>query len=122
MGGLKNREAPPIIQRMKRALTVAVLLACGSLAGCATAVIGSGSGSDARSAAQLASDTATSADVKARLLADASLKPLSIGVVTYLGQVTLAGEVNTSAQRDLAGKLARGVKGVKGVRNDLTVK
>lgn len=107
---------------MKHALTVVLLLACGSLAGCATAVVGSGSGSDTRSAAQLAADTATSADVKAKLLADASLKPLSIGVVTYQGQVTLAGEVNAADQRDLAGKLARGVKGVKSVRNDLTVK
>jgi osmotically-inducible protein OsmY len=107
---------------MRRTLTVALLLACGSLAGCATAVMGTGSDSDTRSAAQLAADTATSADVKAALLAAASLKPLSIGVVTYQGQVTLAGEVNTTAQRDLAGKLARGVRGVKSVRNDLTVK
>ena len=107
---------------MKRALIVATLLACGTLAGCATGVIGNSGGSDTRSATQLASDTATSADVKARLLADASLKPLSISVLTWLGQVTLAGFVNTGEQKDLAGKLARGVKGVKSVRNDLTVK
>lgn len=107
---------------MKRALTVAVLLVCGTLAGCATAVIGSGAGSDTRTSAQLAADAATTADVKAKLLADASLKPLSINVVTYLAQVTLAGHVNNTAQRDLAGKLARDVRGVKSVRNDLTVR
>jgi len=107
---------------MKRALIVTMLLACGALTGCATAVIGSGSGTDSRSSAQVAADSSTSADVKARLLADASLKPLSISVVTYLGQVTLAGNVHSAEQRDSAGRIARGVKGVKGVRNDLTVK
>lgn len=107
---------------MKPALTVALLLACGSLASCATAVMGSSGGADARTSAQMAADTAMSADVKAALLADAGLKPFSISVLTYLGQVTLAGEVNTAQQRDQAGRLARGVKGVKGVRNDLTVR
>ena len=107
---------------MRSALIVALLLACGTLAGCATAVMGNSSGGDTRSAAQLASDTATSADVKARLLADPVLKPLSISVVTYEGEVTLAGFVDSADQRDLAGKLARSVKGVKKVRNDLTVK
>jgi hyperosmotically inducible protein len=106
---------------MKRALAVALVLACGTLAGCAAAVIGGGA-TDARSATQLAADSATTADVKAKLLTDAGLKPLSISVATYAGQVTLAGYVNNAAQRQLAGKLAGGVKGVKGVRNDLTVK
>jgi hyperosmotically inducible periplasmic protein len=106
---------------MKRALTVALLLACGALTGCAAAVMASG-GNDSRSATQLAADTALTADVKAKLLTDAGLKPLSISVNTYLGQVTLAGYVNNTAQRDLAGKLAGGVKGVKSVRNELTVK
>jgi hyperosmotically inducible periplasmic protein len=107
---------------MTRALSVALLLAFGPLAGCATAVIGSSGSADTRSSAQMAADTATTADVKAKLLADASLKPLSINVQTYLGQVTLAGFVNTAQQRDLAGQLARGVKGVKSIRNDLTVR
>jgi hyperosmotically inducible protein len=106
---------------MKRALTVVLLLACGVLAGCAAAVMANG-GNDSRSASQLAADTALTADVKAKLLTDAGLKPLSINVATYLGQVTLAGYVNNAAQRELAGKLAGSVKGVKGVRNDLTVK
>ncbi len=81
-----------------------------------------GGATDTRSSAQLASDTATTADVKAKLLTDAGLKPLSISVATYMGQVTLAGFVNTSEQHDLAAKLARSVKGVKDVRNELTVK
>lgn len=107
---------------MKPALTVAVLLACGSLAGCATAVIGNSGSSDTRTSTQMAADTATSADVKAKLLADPSLKPFSISVLTYQGQVTMTGYVNTAQQRDLAGQLARSVQGVKSVRNDLTVK
>jgi hyperosmotically inducible protein len=107
---------------MTRALIVVSLLACGSLAGCATAVMGTSGSADTRSSAQLAADTATSADVKAKLLADASLKPFTISVLTYLGQVTLAGNVATAQQRDLAGQLARSVNGVKSVRNDLTVR
>jgi osmotically-inducible protein OsmY len=107
---------------MTRALTVALLLACGSLAGCATAVIGTSGTDSARSSAQTAADAATSADVKAKLLADATLKPFTISVLTYQGQVTMTGKVDTAQQRDLAGRLARGVKGVKSVRNDLTVK
>jgi len=106
---------------MKRALIVALLLAGTTLTGCATAIVGGGA-TDTRSGAQLAADTATTADVKAKLLTDAGLKPLSISVATYLGQVTLAGFVNTKEQQDLAARLARAVKGVKSVRNDLTVK
>jgi len=107
---------------MRRVLTVALLLAGGMLGGCAAAVVGNSGQADTRTASQLASDTATSADVKAKLLADPSLKPLSIGVLTYRGEVTLSGLVNNAQQRELAGRLAGGVKGVKTVRNDLTVK
>ncbi len=107
---------------MARALIVVLSLACGTLAGCATGIVGNSGADNDRTSSQMAADTAISADVKARLLADASLKPFSISVLTYQGQVTLAGNVNTAQQRDLAGQLARGVKGVKSVRNDLTVK
>ncbi|HTQ35494.1 MAG TPA: BON domain-containing protein [Steroidobacteraceae bacterium] len=107
---------------MRGVLAVALLLAGAVLGGCAAAVVGNSAGSDTRNGTQLAGDAATSADVKARLLADPSLKPLSISVMTYLGQVTLAGLVDSDGQRELAGRLAAGVKGVKGVRNDLTVK
>lgn len=107
---------------MTRALSVALILACGSLAGCATAIMGSSGSDNTRSSAQMAADTAMSADVKAKLLADASLKPFTISVQTYLAQVTMTGFVDTAQQRDLAGQLARSVKGVKSVRNDLTVR
>ncbi len=103
---------------MKRTLTICLLMACGSLAGCVAAVVGNGG--DTRASAQISADAATTADVKARLLANAELKPLSINVITYDGAVTLAGQVNSKAQREAAGRLARGVKGVKSVRNELS--
>ncbi len=103
---------------MKRILTICLLMACGSLAGCVAAVVGNGG--DARTSAQISADAATTADVKARMLANAELKPLSISVMTYDGAVTLAGTVNSKAQRETAGRLARGVKGVKSVRNELS--
>lgn len=107
---------------MTRALTVAILLACVSLTGCATAVLGNSGSADTRTSAQLAADTATSADVKAKLLGDAGLKPFTISVLTYLGQVTLSGFVDTAQQHDLAGQLARSVKGVKSVDNNISVR
>jgi len=103
---------------MKRILTICLLMACGSLAGCASMLIGEGG--DTRTSSQVSADAATTADVKARLLANADLKPLSINVMTHDGAVTLAGSVNSRAQRDTAGRLARGVKGVKSVRNELS--
>jgi hyperosmotically inducible periplasmic protein len=103
---------------MKRALTICLLMACGSLAGCVSAIMGNGG--DTRTSAQVSADASITADVKARLLTNAELKPLSINVLTQDGAVTLNGKVNSKAQRETAGRLARGVKGVKSVRNELS--
>jgi hyperosmotically inducible protein len=113
---------------MKRTLVIGVLLACSSLCGCVAAVVGGAAaggyyvGKDDRSADGIAQDASITADVKARLIAEPGIRSLSINVDTYNGNVSLKGEVKSAAQRDTAGNIARKVKGVKSVRNDLTVK
>ncbi len=113
---------------MKRALTIGLLLACGSLCGCVAAVVGGAAaggyylGKDDRSADRIATDAAITADVKARLIAEPGIRSLSINVDTYNGNVSLKGDVHTAGQRSTAASLANKVRGVKSVRNELTVK
>lgn len=113
---------------MKRALTAGLLVACGTLCGCVAAVVGGAAaggyyvGKDERSAEVIASDAAITADVKARLIAEPGIRAFTINVDTYSGNVTLKGEVKTGTQRATAARVAGKVKGVKGVRNQLTVK
>ncbi len=60
--------------------------------------------------------------VKTLLLKDEGMKGLGVDVETHKGTVQLAGWVNSAAQVAEAGKIARSVKGVTQVRNDLQVK
>lgn len=45
-----------------------------------------------------------------------------VQVTSFRGTVQLSGFVNTSAQKSTAGKIAKGVEGVKDVENNITVK
>jgi hyperosmotically inducible periplasmic protein len=113
---------------MKRAAGLGLLIACASLCGCVAAVVGGAAaggyyvGKDDRSADRIAADAAITADVKARLIGEPGIRAFSINVDTYNGNVTLKGEVKTSAQRGTAATVARKVKGVKAIRNELVVK
>lgn len=60
--------------------------------------------------------------VKALLLKDEGVKGLDVEVETHAGTVQLSGWVNTTAQIARAEKIALGVDGVKGVRNNLLVR
>lgn len=113
---------------MKRALTLGLVLACAALGGCVAAVVGGAAaggyyaGKDERSAERIAADAAITADVKARLIAEPGIRSLSINVDTYEGNVSLKGQVASSEQRATAERLARQVRGVKSVRNELTLR
>jgi osmotically-inducible protein OsmY len=76
----------------------------------------------ARPAPQVAADNATSAAVRSRFGANASLRALKLAVDTHDGVVTLRGQVNSVEQRNAAQLEARAVKGVKAVKNELTVR
>ncbi len=67
-------------------------------------------------------DAAVTASVKAALAADAGLSTVTIGVDTQKGAVTLSGMVDSDALKAKAEEIAKGVKGVKSVTNNLTVK
>jgi osmotically-inducible protein OsmY len=67
-------------------------------------------------------DAAVTTSVKAALLADSGLSSATIGVDTQKGVVTLSGMVNSDVLKAKAEEIAKGVKGVKSVVNNLTVK
>lgn len=71
---------------------------------------------------QYVTDAALTAKVKTALLAEKGLKSTDINVETSGGTVQLSGFVVSSAQIDQAVDVARHVKGVKDVQNDLHLK
>ena len=67
-------------------------------------------------------DSVITTKVKALLAEDDFLKSFQISVETYKGTVQLSGFVNSQQAVDKAGQIARGVKGVQSVKNNLIVK
>lgn len=67
-------------------------------------------------------DDAISDYVRLRLASDADVKGGALGAVCKDGVVTLTGVVETQSQKDKAAKLAKKVKGVKQVVNNITLK
>jgi osmotically-inducible protein OsmY len=67
-------------------------------------------------------DSVITTKVKSLLAADDFLKSFQISVETYKGTVQLSGFVGSQEAVDNAGEIARSVKGVKSVKNDLIVK
>lgn len=60
--------------------------------------------------------------VKSALLGDPSVKSLDISVVTRDDEVLLSGFVDNQAQVDRAMEVARGIEGVRLVRNEMSIK
>lgn len=69
-----------------------------------------------------AGDTATTSEIKAKLLADDIVPSRNVKVETTNGVVQLSGAVKTQAQSERAEGIAKAIEGVKSVKNDLTVK
>ena len=67
-------------------------------------------------------DSVITTKVKSLLAADDFLKSFQISVETYKGTVQLSGFVGSEKAVDTAGEIARSVKGVTSVKNDLIVK
>ena len=65
--------------------------------------------------------SAITADVKAKLLAEPTVKSLKISVETVNGKVILTGNVDTPQQKETAGTVAGQANGVTAVENDLIV-
>ena len=60
--------------------------------------------------------------VKAAIYNEPSLKVSQINVETFKGEVQLSGFVDSPQSVNKAGEVARGVNGVKSVKNSLIVK
>ena len=74
------------------------------------------------SAGEYVDDSVITTKVKSLLAADDFLKSFQISVETFKGTVQLSGFVNSQKAVDKAVEIARSVKGVQAVNNDLIVK
>lgn len=86
------------------------------------AVAGCASTTTSESTGEFIDDSVITANVKAALLADKEAPGMSIQVETFKGRVQLSGFVNNHAEAKRAAEVARGIKGVKSVVNNITVK
>jgi osmotically-inducible protein OsmY len=69
---------------------------------------------------QTIDDSAITAKVKGKIMADKNLDASEIRVDTEDGRVMLSGRVETGAEKARAAEIARSVEGVTQVENDLT--
>jgi osmotically-inducible protein OsmY len=67
-------------------------------------------------------DSVITTKVKTAILNDSTLKVNEINVETFKGVVQLSGFVRSQADIDKAVQVARGVSGVKSVKNDMRIK
>lgn len=67
-------------------------------------------------------DSVITTKVKAVIFEEPTLKSAEINVETFKGTVQLSGFVTSQANINKAAELARGVKGVMSVKNDMRVK
>ena len=86
-----------------------------SLAGCEKKTKKEGTG-------EYIDDTVITTKVKAAILNEPMLKAAEINVETFKGVVQLSGFVSSSASIDKAVEVARGVAGVKSVKNSMHLK
>jgi osmotically-inducible protein OsmY len=86
-----------------------------SLLGCASTSKQEGTG-------EYFDDTAITTKVKAAIFNEPTLKSAEINVETFKGIVQLSGFVSSQADINRAVEVARSVKGVKSVKNDMRVK
>lgn len=99
---------------MKQVLVLSLSLALTAFVGCA--------GTDEyRSTGQVMDDTSIAARTKAALLANSDTDGLNIDVEVDRSKVQLNGFVDTQAQVNRAGEIARDIEGVTSVQNNLQV-
>ena len=94
-------------------LVLTIVLA--SALGCASTATTAGTG-------EYVDDSVITTKVKTAIFNDSSLKVNEINVETFKGTVQLSGFVRSQADIDQAVRVARGVAGVKSVKNDMRIK
>ena len=99
----------------KRFATFLFAMALASLLGCASTATQEGTG-------EYIDDTVITTKVKSAIFGEPSLKSAEINVETFKGVVQLSGFVSSASDERKATELARSVKGVKSVKDDIRVK
>ncbi|MDO8291830.1 MAG: BON domain-containing protein [Gallionella sp.] len=100
---------------IKRFATFFFALALASILGCASTSTQEGTG-------EYVDDTVITTKVKAAIFGEPTLKSTEIKVETFKGVVQLSGFVSSAAAENKAVELARSVKGVKSVKDDMRIK
>jgi osmotically-inducible protein OsmY len=67
-------------------------------------------------------DTTITTQIKARMIENKVVDAVAISVETLNGTVLLSGFAKNAAERSMAEQIARGVNGVKSVRNELAIR
>jgi len=83
---------------------------------------GCGSTAKTEGTGEYVDDSVITSKVKAAIFNDPILKVNEINVETFKGVVQLSGFVRSQADIDQAVKVARGIAGVKSVKNDMRLK
>jgi hyperosmotically inducible protein len=92
-------------------MTLALLFSLG----CASTSTQEGSG-------EYVDDSVITTKVKAAIFNEPTLKSAEINIETFKGVVQLSGFVNSQSDINKAAEVARGVKGVKSINNDMRLK
>jgi len=103
------------MKNTKSAFTLVAVLAFSALAGCASTPTQESTG-------QYIDDTVITASVKTAILNEPTLKVAEINVETFKGAVQLSGFVHSADNIATAMNVARHVRGVQSVKNDMRVK
>ena len=85
-------------------------------------MMGCAGGPKQESTGEYVDDSALTAKVKTALIQDPDVKAASVNVETYTGVVQLSGFANSQSEINKAVQVARDVKGVKSVKNDIRIK
>lgn len=103
------------MQQLKRLSAFFLAVTLLTMLGCASTAQREGTG-------EYVDDSVITTKVKAAILDEPSLKVAEINVETFKGVVQLSGFVSSRADMDKAVEVARDVKGVKSVKNDMRLK
>lgn len=101
---------------------VALVAFCGSGLGLVSLQTGCAATPTKESTGEFVDDSTITTKVKAAFIHDEIVKAFDVSVETFKGTVQLSGFVDTHEQKSRAGEVARGVNGVREVKNNITVK
>jgi hyperosmotically inducible protein len=111
----ENKKGMDVMKQLRLAAVLLTTLAMGAASGCA-------SSGRQQAAAEQSDDTTITAGVKAAIAREPDLKVSEIQVETRKGIVQLSGYVSSPDDIATVASVARTVKGVKSIKNDLRLK